>query len=86
MTGYRSLITLTGHWHILAGIIATMPSSVAQIISTQDDSYQTLATLVMIWLAIVVDGDIELLSTVECLVDRDEGVGQRSQSSLCNRK
>ena len=39
---------------IMAGIIATMPSSVSQIISTQDDYYTTLLTLVGIWLAIVV--------------------------------
>jgi preprotein translocase subunit SecY len=39
---------------IMAGIIATMPSSVSQIIATQDDYYTTLLTLVGIWLAIVV--------------------------------
>ena len=38
---------------IMAGIIATMPSSLAQVVKTQDEPYNTILTLVAIWVAIV---------------------------------
>ncbi|HKX45569.1 MAG TPA: preprotein translocase subunit SecY [Planctomycetota bacterium] len=39
---------------IMAGIIATMPSSISQVFSRGDDPYDTILTLVVLWLAIVV--------------------------------
>ena len=38
---------------IMGGIIATMPASIAQVISQQEDAYNTLLTLSGIWVAIV---------------------------------
>ena len=38
---------------IMAGIIATMPASIAGVIQQQEDAYNTLLTLLGIWIAIV---------------------------------
>ncbi len=38
---------------IMAGIIATMPSSLAQVIAQQEEAYNTILTLAGIWMAIV---------------------------------
>jgi preprotein translocase subunit SecY len=38
---------------IMAGIIATMPSSIASVIAQQEEAYNTLLTLVGIWVSIV---------------------------------
>jgi len=39
---------------IMAGIIASMPGSIANVLNQQDDAYNTLLTLVGIWISIVV--------------------------------
>lgn len=39
---------------IMAGIIATMPSSISQVMVQQEDAYNTLLTLMGIWTAIVI--------------------------------
>ncbi|MEX1026345.1 MAG: preprotein translocase subunit SecY [Planctomycetota bacterium] len=39
---------------IMAGIISTMPGSLASVWNQQEDAYNTILTLVMIWIAIVV--------------------------------
>ena len=38
---------------IMAGIIATMPSSLSRVIEQQEDAYNTILTLIGIWIAIV---------------------------------
>ena len=38
---------------IMAGIISTMPGSLSQILKQQDDAYNTILTLVGIWIAVV---------------------------------
>jgi len=38
---------------IMAGIIATMPASIETVIDQQDDAYNTILTLIGIWIAIV---------------------------------
>ena len=38
---------------IMAGIIATMPGSITNVLQQQDDAYNTILTLIGIWIAIV---------------------------------
>ncbi|MFT5289735.1 MAG: preprotein translocase subunit SecY [Planctomycetota bacterium] len=38
---------------IMAGIISTMPGSLSQILQQQDDAYNTILTLVAIWITVV---------------------------------
>ncbi len=39
---------------IMAGIIATMPTSIGQVFAQDDDSYNTIMTLILLWVTIVV--------------------------------